>query len=70
MGNINEPMKQINLGDVFPNYNVETTIGKINIYDYFGDSWGILFSHPDDFTPVCTTELGTAGELYDEFSKR
>uniref|UniRef100_A0A8C7J381 Peroxiredoxin-6 n=2 Tax=Oncorhynchus kisutch TaxID=8019 RepID=A0A8C7J381_ONCKI len=58
------------LGDVFPNFEAETTNGKIKFHDFLGDSWGILFSHPCDYTPVCTTELGRAAKLSDEFSRR
>ncbi|MEG9329217.1 peroxiredoxin [Salinimicrobium catena] len=57
------------LGDKAPNFNAETSEGKINFYDYLGDSWGILFSHPADFTPVCTTELGAAAKYMEEFDK-
>uniref|UniRef100_A0A8C6LZY2 Thioredoxin domain-containing protein n=1 Tax=Nothobranchius furzeri TaxID=105023 RepID=A0A8C6LZY2_NOTFU len=58
------------LGDVFPDFEAETTVGKIKFHDFLGDSWGILFSHPRDYTPVCTTELGRAAKLSSEFSKR
>ncbi|XP_035375731.1 peroxiredoxin-6-like isoform X1 [Electrophorus electricus] len=58
------------LGDAFPNFEADTTIGKLKLYDFLGDSWGILFSHPRDYTPVCTTELGQAAELSPEFTKR
>lgn len=57
------------LGDKAPNFDAETSEGKINFYDYLGDSWGILFSHPADFTPVCTTELGAAAKYKEEFDK-
>ena len=60
----------LQLGDTAPDFTVETTAGKINLYDYLGDGWGILFSHPADFTPVCTTELGKTALLQKEFSKR
>jgi alkyl hydroperoxide reductase subunit AhpC len=60
----------IRLGDQAPDFTAETTEGKINLYDYFGDGWGILFSHPKDYTPVCTTELGAVAKLKDEFAKR
>lgn len=63
-------MSTLRLGDKAPNFDAETSIGKINFYDYLGDSWGILFSHPADFTPVCTTELGAAAKYKDEFEKR
>jgi alkyl hydroperoxide reductase subunit AhpC len=48
----------IKLGDTAPNFQAESSLGDINFYHYLGDSWGILFSHPADYTPVCTTELG------------
>ena len=60
----------IKLGETAPNFNQNSTIGNIDFYNYLGDSWGILFSHPKDFTPVCTTELGTVAKLGDEFGKR
>ncbi|HEX2039060.1 MAG TPA: peroxiredoxin [Acidimicrobiales bacterium] len=60
----------LQLGDDAPNFTAETTEGTITLYDYLGDSWGILFSHPKDFTPVCTTELGAVAKLKDEFDKR
>lgn len=60
----------LRLGDVAPNFDAETSIGTINFYDFLGDSWGILFSHPADFTPVCTTELGRTAKLADAFAAR
>jgi alkyl hydroperoxide reductase subunit AhpC len=60
----------LRLGDIAPNFTANTTIGKIDFHEYLGNGWGILFSHPADFTPVCTTELGRTAQLADEFSKR
>ncbi len=60
----------LQLGDTAPDFTVETTEGKINFYEYLGDSWGVLFSHPADYTPVCTTELGRTASLKKEFEKR
>ena len=53
----------VRLGDDAPNFTAETTEGTVNLYDYLGDGWGVLFSHPKDFTPVCTTELGAVAKL-------
>ncbi|MGJ3232945.1 MAG: peroxiredoxin [Oceanicaulis sp.] len=58
------------LGDVAPDFEAETTEGKIKFHDWIGDDWVIFFSHPADFTPVCTTELGYTAKLKDEFKKR
>ena len=63
-------MASLRLGDIAPDFEAETTQGKIKFHDWLGDSWGILFSHPADFTPVCTTELGTVANYYPEFEKR
>ncbi|SFR54888.1 Alkyl hydroperoxide reductase subunit AhpC (peroxiredoxin) [Robiginitalea myxolifaciens] len=63
-------MATLRLGDTAPNFTAETSQGTLDFYDYLGDGWGILFSHPADFTPVCTTELGTAAKFKDEFEKR
>ena len=60
----------LRLGDDAPNFTAESTEGTINLYDYLGDSWGVLFSHPKDFTPVCTTELGYMAKIKPEFDKR
>jgi alkyl hydroperoxide reductase subunit AhpC len=60
----------LRLGDVAPNFKAQTTTGEIDFYEYLGNSWGILFSHPADYTPVCTTELGKTALLKDEFAKR
>lgn len=60
----------LRLGDEAPNFTAETTEGTINFHEWLGNSWGILFSHPKDFTPVCTTELGTMAKIMDEFKKR
>jgi len=60
----------IRLGDTAPNFKATTTEGEIDFHDFLGKGWGILFSHPADFTPVCTTELGKTALLQDEFAKR
>jgi len=60
----------LRLGDVAPNFKAQTTAGEVDFYEYLGNSWGILFSHPADYTPVCTTELGKTALLKDEFAKR
>lgn len=60
----------LRLGDAAPNFKAQTTAGEIDFYEYLGNSWGVLFSHPADYTPVCTTELGKTALLGDEFAKR
>ena len=60
----------LQLGDAAPDFTAETTQGTINLYEYLGDGWGVIFSHPKDFTPVCTTELGEVARLKGEFDKR
>lgn len=63
-------MATIRLGDIAPNFTADSSVGTLNLYEYLGDGWGILFSHPADFTPVCTTELGTASKFKEDFDKR
>jgi thioredoxin-dependent peroxiredoxin len=60
----------LRLGDTAPNFVAETTEGKIDFHEFLGDGWGVLFSHPADYTPVCTTELGAVAKLKSEFDKR
>jgi len=60
----------LRLGDAAPNFKAKTTAGEIDFYEYLGTGWGVLFSHPADFTPVCTTELGKTASLQGEFEKR
>jgi alkyl hydroperoxide reductase subunit AhpC len=60
----------LRLGDLAPNFKANTSQGEIDFYQYLGDSWGVLFSHPADYTPVCTTELGKTASLKSEFDKR
>ena len=60
----------LKIGDEAPNFDANTTVGKINFHDWLGDDWGVLMSHPADFTPVCTTEIGRVANLKEDFSKR
>lgn len=60
----------IRLGDIAPNFKAKTTEGEIDFHEYLGNGWGLFFSHPADFTPVCTTELGRTAALMDAFTKR
>ncbi len=60
----------LRLGDTAPNFKAQTTAGEIDFYEYLGDGWGVLFSHPADYTPVCTTELGKTALLQEEFARR
>ena len=63
-------MATLRLGDIAPDFTAQTSEGEISFHQWLGNSWGVLFSHPADFTPVCTTELGTAAKLKGEFEKR
>ena len=60
----------LRLGDIAPDFEQDSSVGPINFYDFLGKSWGVLFSHPADYTPVCTTELGYTAKLQDEFAQR
>ncbi len=63
-------MATLRLGDIAPDFTAQTTEGEINFHEYLGDGWGVLFSHPADFTPVCTTELGAVANYKDKFAER
>src|ERR1022692_1501452 len=60
----------LRLGDTAPNFTAQTTEGEVDFHKWLGDNWGVLFSHPADYTPVCTTELGTVAKINAEFTKR
>ena len=60
----------LRLGDTAPDFEQDSSLGRIKFHEWLGDSWGVLFSHPADFTPVCTTELGLTAKLAGEFEKR
>ena len=66
----NNKIMSIRIGDIAPNFKAKTSIGDIDFYEFLGDSWGVIFSHPADYTPVCTTELGRTASLKGEFEKR
>jgi alkyl hydroperoxide reductase subunit AhpC len=68
--NLNKKIMTIRIGDDAPNFKAKTSIGDVDFYEFLGDSWGVLFSHPADYTPVCTTELGRTAQLKDEFERR
>tara|TARA_B100000953_G_scaffold74570_1_gene60219 strand:- start:1251 stop:1934 length:684 start_codon:yes stop_codon:yes gene_type:complete len=65
-----EDSMSLRINDIAPNFDAQTTHGEINFHEWLGDKWGVLFSHPKDFTPVCTTELGYMAGLEEEFAKR
>ena len=66
----NPPARSLRLGSIAPNFQAETTTGPIDFHEFIGDKWVVLFSHPEDYTPVCTTELGAFAKLEPEFTKR
>src|SRR5215216_687692 len=70
MSNLKIYFMSLRLGDTAPNFTAKTSAGEIDFYEYLGNSWGVLFSHPADYTPVCTTELGRTALLKEEFAKR
>jgi thioredoxin-dependent peroxiredoxin len=70
MSNLKNFFMSLRLGDIAPNFTAKTSAGEIDFYEFLGNNWGILFSHPADYTPVCTTELGKTALLQGEFAKR
>ena len=70
MSNLKFFFMSLRLGDIAPNFRATTSAGEIDFYEYLGNGWGVLFSHPADYTPVCTTELGKTALLKEEFAKR
>jgi alkyl hydroperoxide reductase subunit AhpC len=68
--NAQEDMMGLQLGEIAPDFSAKTTAGDIRFHDWLGDAWGVLFSHPKDFTPVCTTELGYMAKIKPEFDRR
>ena len=65
-----QTQRVVRIGDTAPDFDAQTQLGPFNLYSYLGSSWGCLFSHPADFTPVCTTELGRVAQLLPDFEKR